>query len=133
IECASGALDSMDHDEARGTLQRSIASLFARCPRGATAVLHDVSRARPEHVPALLPALSENGAYMDRGRAVSTTFGTVLLLATLPGVAADAADEKAFTNAAKRELLEAMRAAKDGRDDDGTALAFRRRIDVAIP
>ena len=132
IDCASSALGGVDADEARGTLQRAISTHFARCSEGATVVLHDVTNADPAHVPALLPALSENGAYAHHGRAISTTRGTFLLLAELPDVRASVGDEKAYTNAAKRALLETMRA-RQGGDADGTALAFRRRIDVAIP
>lgn len=132
IDCASNALREMDADEARGTLQRAIATHFSRCSDGATVVLHDVANADPAHLPALLPALSENGAYFDRGRAVPTTAGAFVLLAELPHVQASVGDEKAYTNAAKRAFLETMRA-RSGGDADGTAHALRRRIDVAIP
>ena len=137
LDCAAASLRASDADEARGRLQRALARHFAGCSRdedGAVVVLHDVANMSPEHVPALLPALSEDGAYAYDGESIATTRGVFVLTAHLPATraaAADATDEKTFTNAAKTALLDAMRAKTS--DDDATALAFRRRIDVAVP
>jgi hypothetical protein len=137
LDCAAANLRELDADEARGRLQRALARHLAGCSRdedGAVVVLHDVANMSPEHVPALLPALSEDGAYAYDGESISTTRGVFVLTAHLPATraaAAAATDEKTFTNAAKMALLDAMRAKTS--DDDATALAFRRRIDVAVP
>ena len=129
FDCGSSALGAMATDEARGTIQRELSLFFRRCStRGAVVVLHDVGRLAPAALPALLPALSEDGAYTYDGESIRTTDGVFLLTADLPGASGD--DERTFTRNAKAALGEALRS-----DDaaDATALAFRRRIDVAAP
>ena len=136
VECASRRLREMDADEARGELQRALTRHFRRCAdarEGATVVLYDVADMVPAHVPALLPALSEHGAYARDGESVRTSHAVFVLVARLPALdVSPGANEKTFTNAAKRALLRAMRVREDVDDEDATSLAFRRRVDVAV-
>lgn len=136
IECASTRLREMDVDEARGELQRALTRHFRRCAdaeEGATVVLHDVADMVPAHVPALLPALSEHGVYVRDGESVRASHAAFVLTARLPALdVSPRANEKTFTNAAKRALLRAMRKREDVDDEDATSLAFRRRVDVAV-
>jgi len=136
IECASTRLREMDVDEARGELQRALTRHFRRCAdaeEGATVVLHDVADMVPAHVPALLPALSEHGVYVRDGESVRASHAAFVLTARLPALdVPPRANEKTFTNAAKRALLRAMRVREDVDDEDATSLAFRRRVDVAV-
>ena len=136
VECASRRLREMDADEARGELQRALTRHFRRCAdarEGATVVLYDVANMVPAHVPALLPALSEHGAYARDGESVRTSHAVFVLVARLPALdVSPGANEKTFTNAAKRALLRAMRVHEDVDDEDATSLAFRRRVDVAV-
>ena len=136
VECASRRLREMDADEARGELQRALTRHFRRCAdtrEGATVVLYDVANMVPAHVPALLPALSEHGAYARDGESVRTSHAVFVLVARLPALdVSPGANEKTFTNAAKRALLRAMRVREDVDDEDATSLAFRRRVDVAV-
>ena len=136
IECASTRLREMDVDEARGELQRALTRHFRRCAdaeEGATVVLHDVADMVPAHVPALLPALSEHGVYVRDGESVRASHAAFVLTARLPALdVSPRANEKTFTNAAKRALLRAMRVREDVEDEDATSLAFRRRVDVAV-
>ena len=136
VECASRRLREMDADEARGELQRALTRHFRRCAdarEGATVVLYDVANMVPAHVPALLPALSEHGAYARDGESVRTSHAVFVLVARLPAIdVSPGANEKTFTNAAKRALLRAMRVREDVDDEDATSLAFRRRVDVAV-
>ena len=95
LDCAAASLRASDADEARGRLQRALARHLAGCSRdedGAVVVLHDVANMSPEHVPALLPALSEDGAYAYDGESIATTRGVFVLTAHLPATRAAAAD-----------------------------------------
>jgi len=129
VDCGARALNAMATDEGRGWIQRELSVFFRRCStRAALVVLHDVGKMSPKLIPALLPALSEDGAYEYDGESISTTHGVFLLTAELPHARGE--DEKTFTRSAKGELVKALYAEDD---EDATALAFRRRIDVAVP
>jgi hypothetical protein len=130
FDCGSREMRAMATDETRGTIQRELVMFFKRCPaRGAMVVLHDVGRLGLAAVPSLLPALSEDGAYAYDGESIRTTHGVFLLTAELPNAYGD--DERTFTRSAKGALGDALRSGEA--DAEATALAFRRRIDVAAP
>ena len=130
FDCGSREMRAMATDEARGTIQRELVMFFKRCTaRGAMVVLHDVGRLGLATVPSLLPALSEDGAYAYDGESIRTTHGVFLLTAELPSAYGD--DERTFTRSAKGALGDALRSGEA--DAEATALAFRRRIDVAAP
>jgi len=141
LQAASEAFAGVD---GRGALQAALAVFLRRCPTGLV-VLQGLHMLPPAALPALLPMLSEEGAYLTDGVAVPATAATVLLTAALPAdvaaqATAEAAEEReaAFAAAAKaaletllRSVAEAAGVAAD--DAHSFARALRRRIDLVAP
>ena len=136
VECASRRLREMDADEARGELQRALTRHFRRCADAARG--RDGGAVRRRQYGSRARARASSGAERTRGVRARRGIGAHVARgfrarrATARADVSPGANEKTFTNAAKRALLRAMRVHEDVDDEDATSLAFRRRVDVAV-
>ena len=124
--------------EARGQLQKVIATFLQRCPRG-VAVFAGVDAFTPELLGAMIPALSEGGRYMRDGREIRADLATYVMTAALAREQEELREwmesERQFARSAKDALSKLMysRRKDESTDDDGSVGAFRRRIDFVAP
>jgi len=139
--CADRCFGSLDLASLRGSsqpraaLQRALVQqLRLACPspagasRGPLLLLRGLHAMPAAAASALLPLLSEGGAYTAEGEGVAAHRATVVLLAELQ--LGGAADEEAFARAAKAEL-QRLFGEEEGPEELGRAL--RRRIDFVAP
>jgi len=124
--------------EARGQLQKVIATFLQRCPRG-VAVFAGVDAFTPELLGAMIPALSEGGRYMRDGREIRADLATYVMTAALAREQEELREwmesERQFARSAKDALSKLMysRRKDESTEDDGSVGAFRRRIDFVAP
>jgi len=132
------AFASAPPGEARGRLQSALSSALLRaaplCP-GPLLVLHSLHLLPPSAASALLPLLSEGGAYQLDGLSLAAHGAAVVLVAQLPAPSLDdwaavaAGGEQRFEREAKAALQRLFESS--GVEELGRAL--RRRVDFVAP
>ena len=122
--------------EARGRLQSALSSALQRaaprCP-GPLLLLHGLHLLPPSAVSALLPLLSEGGAYQLDGSSLAAHGSAVVLVAQLPSAAGWAAAVAGGEQRFEREAKAALQGLFESSGVEELGRALRRRVDYVAP